>query len=219
MFFFFSSDNQKHKLKVNQNHTTMKTFRCLSLLIVTLICVSCGTYKKTIIDPNLRSDLDSKASYNKITVLCGYYTMKKVHDLSKSHKTAFNRDQELARSVADAELKELCGSNPNCSQSYFLTMNQGSVTTDKYIDFKIYQFVNWTPVWIQILPTYYSCTESVCATAEVYEGGKVVKKFEEWAYTKDRGFWFIPLSKRNQSIPVRNFVAKKVLNEALSFVN
>jgi hypothetical protein len=201
----------------------MKTFKqsssILIIIFILLVLSGCGAYKPTIIEQNLKSDLDSKSNYKKIAILCSYNSLKKVHDLTGAHKTAFARDQDLARAVVTDGLNSLCGNNQNCSQSCFVTINQGSITTDKYIDFKIYQFVNWVPVFIQILPTYYGCNESVCVTAEIYEGGKVVKRFEEWGFSKDRGFWFFPFGTKPKTVPLRNFVAKKVLNEALSSIN
>lgn len=194
----------------------MKRLAPAVTLLLALFLAGCAAYKPTPIEYNYSGSLSSVSTTEKVPVLCSYYYLKSVDDMEYSNLSRFMRDQEIARNEVEEQLKTVCTGNPQCLYNYLLTTDMADITADKYIDFRIYQFVNWADVLLQILPIYYSVNGSYCVTAEVVELGDVTKRVEEWGYVKTSGFWIIPFRDQPNSLELRAYLVQKVLTELLA---
>ncbi|MFZ5939941.1 MAG: hypothetical protein ACOYXB_05155 [Bacteroidota bacterium] len=194
----------------------MKRLAPATILLLALLLAGCAAYKPTPIENNYSGTLSSVSSAEKIPVLCSYYYLKSVDDIEYSNLSRFMRDQEIARNEVEEQLKTVCMGNPQCPDNFLLTTDMADITADKYIDFRIYQFVNWADVFLQILPIYYSVNGSYYVTAEVVEFGNVTKKAEEWGYVKTSGFWIISFKDQPNSLELRAYLVQKVLTELLA---
>jgi hypothetical protein len=187
-----------------------------SLFVTALILLAgCATYKPTIIDNNYEGTLSDIISYDKVGILCAYYSLASVDNLTDSKETSFKHDQKLAKNVVDAELKVLCAQNSSCYENYYTTNDISEINSDKYIDLKIHQYVNWGQICIMIFPVYYTLNESYCVTADIYENKMRTKQVVEWGYIKMSGFWVFDFGDTPNGNALRSYLVKKVLNQAI----
>lgn len=180
-----------------------------------ILLVNCAAYKPTIIENIYEGSLSDVISYDKVGILCAYYSLKSVDNLTESSQTSFKRDQELSKSVVEEQLKYLCAQKQSCYENYYLTTDKESITTDKYIDFKIHRYINWGEICIMVFPVYYTLNESICVTADVYKDNRSVKRIEEWGYIKKSGFWVFDFGESPNSIALRSYLVQKALDKSI----
>jgi hypothetical protein len=187
-----------------------------SLFVTALVFMAgCATYQPTMIEDIYGGSISDVITYDKIGILCSYYSLSSVDNLADSKETAFKHDQKLARNVVDAQLNILCGQNNECYDNFYTTNDPNEITGDKYIDLKIHQYVNWGEVCIMIFPVYYTLNESYCVTADIHDNNTVKKQIVEWGYIKKSGFWIFDFGESPNGIALRSYLVQKVLNQAI----
>jgi hypothetical protein len=200
---------------------TKTSLNLLMLLSIIIFLSGCAAYKPTKIQA---SDTSNKyPMLNKtLQIKCAYYSLKKVDNLEGSKRTSYDRDQRIAVAVAEEKIKELCVDKQGCLDKISVTLEDDpNLSKDYIVNFRIHQKVRWSPVFIMILPTYWSVNSSLCISADLYksDGKELIKSYVEWGYIKEAGFWFFPFPDKPANIPLRSQLAKKVMDQVLDGVN
>ena len=196
--------------------TFIKMSKASIVFFVLLLLNGCAAYSPTMIDGSYKSTISDLELKDKVTVVASFWGLKQLDKLGEEKPRRLKSDQRLAKNIVVGSLAELCNRDQKCFSNYIVTLDKNSVNTGTYIDLRIHSYVNWWPVLLTIVPTYYSTNASYCITADVYVDGEKKDRFEEWGFVKESGIWFMQLPENPKGVLLRNFLVKKVLNESIS---